>query len=150
MLQPKQSKYRKQFRGRRKGNAKGGTTVSFGDYALQADTRGWVTSRQIEAGRRAAMRFIKRGGKMWIRIFPDKPYTSTAAETPMGSGKGSIDGYVAVVKPGRILFELSGVTEEQAREAFRLAGHKFPVKVRFVKSHQKISDDYKKFASAQQ
>jgi len=144
MLEPKKSKYRKQFRGRRKGNAKGGSSVAFGDYGLQADTVSWITSRQIEAGRRAIMRYVKRGGKVWIRIFPDKPFTSTAAETPMGSGKGSIDGYAAVVKPGRIMFEISGVTEEQAREAFRLAGYKLPVKTRFVMSRTKILDTYVK------
>jgi len=142
MLQPKKSKYRKQFRGRRKGYAKGGLEVSFGDYGLQADTRGWITSRQIEAARRAAVRYVKRGGKIWIRIFPDKPYTGTAAETPMGSGKGSVEGYVAVVKPGRIMFEISGVPEDVARRALELAGYKLSVKVRFVKSRKKISESY--------
>lgn len=142
MLQPKGQKYRKQFRGKRAGMAKGGSEVSFGDYGLKAETRGWMSARQIEAARRAAMRFMKRGGKLWIRIFPDKPYTKGAAETPMGSGKGGIEGYVAVIKPGRVLFEISGITEAQAREALDLASHKLSVKTRFVMSDRNIRKTY--------
>ena len=132
MLQPKRVKWRKEHRGRRRGNAKGGTTLEFGDYGLKALDRGWVTNRQIEAARIAMTRKIKRGGKVWINIFPDKPYTKKPAETRMGSGKGSPEGWVAVVKPGRVMFELSGVPEPLAREAMRLAGHKLPVKTKFV------------------
>ena len=132
MLQPKRVKHRKQHRGRRRGNAKGGTRVEFGEYGLKALDRGWVTNRQIEAARIAMTRKIKRGGKVWINIFPDKPYTKKPAETRMGSGKGSPEGWVAVVKPGRVMFELSGVPEPLAREAMRLAGHKLPVKTKFV------------------
>ncbi|MGH2544614.1 MAG: 50S ribosomal protein L16, partial [Ardenticatenaceae bacterium] len=124
MLMPKRMKYRKQFRGRLTGKATRGHQVNFGDFGLQALEPAWITSRQIEAARRAVQRYVRRTGKLWIRIFPDKPVTQRAAETRMGSGKGSVDHYVAVVKPGRILFEINGVTEEQAREAFRLAGHK--------------------------
>jgi len=132
MLQPKRVKHRKQHRGRRAGLAKGGTTVEFGEYGLKAVDRGWVTNRQIEAARIAMTRKIKRGGKVWISVFPDKPVTQKPAETRMGSGKGSPEGWVAVVKPGRVMFELSGVPEELAREAMRLAGHKLPVKTKFV------------------
>ncbi len=132
MLQPKRLKYRKQFRGRMKGKASRGTEISFGDYALQAVSPSWVTSRQIEAARRAIVRHVKRGGKLWIRIFPDKPVTKKPAETRMGSGKGSVEHYVAVVKPGRILFEISGVSEDVAREAFRLASQKLPLKTQFL------------------
>ena len=132
MLQPKRVKWRKEHRGRRRGYAKGGTTLEFGDYGLKALDRGWVTNRQIEAARIAMTRKIKRGGKVWINIFPDKPYTKKPAETRMGSGKGSPEGWVAVVKPGRVMFELSGVPEPLAREAMRLAGHKLPVKTKFV------------------
>ena len=132
MLQPKRSKYRKQFRGRMKGQATRGTEVAFGDYGLQALERAWVTARQIEASRRAIWRHVRRRGKYWIRIFPDKPVTAKPAETRMGKGKGSVDHYVAVVKPGRILFELGGVGEEAAREAMRLAAHKLPMKCQFV------------------
>jgi large subunit ribosomal protein L16 len=132
MLQPKRVKWRKEHRGRMRGNARGGTRVEFGEYGLKATERGWVTNRQIEAARIAMTRKIKRGGKVWINIFPDKPYTKKPAETRMGSGKGSPEGWVAVVKPGRVMFELSGVPEPLAREAMRLAGHKLPVKTKFV------------------
>lgn len=132
MLMPKRMKYRKQFRGRMKGKATRGNQVSFGDYGLQALEPSWISSRQIEAARRAVQRYVRRTGKLWIRIFPDKPVTQRAAETRMGSGKGAVDHYVAVVKPGRILFEIAGVTEEQAKEAFRLAGHKLPIKTQVI------------------
>src|SRR5213592_1209421 len=132
MQMPKKTKFRKVHRGRRRGESKGQTTVQFGDFGLKAIDRGWITNRQIEAARIAMTRKIKRGGKVWINIFPDKPYTKKPAETRMGSGKGSPEGWVAVVKPGRVMFEMSGVSEELAREAMRLAGHKLPVKTKFV------------------
>jgi large subunit ribosomal protein L16 len=132
MLMPKRVKHRKVMRGRRKGNSKGGTAVTFGEYGLKSLERGWVTNRQIEAARVAMTRKIKRGGKVWINIFPDKPITKKPAETRMGSGKGNPEAWVAVVKPGRVMFELSGVDEELAREAMRVAGHKLPLKTRFV------------------
>jgi large subunit ribosomal protein L16 len=132
MLSPRKVKHRKQHRGRMRGMAKGGTEVSFGEFGLQALTAGWITNRQIESARVAMTRHIKRGGKVWINIFPHKAYTKKPAETRMGSGKGSPEGWVAVVKPGRVMFELSGVPEEVAREAMRLAAHKLPVKCRFV------------------
>src|SRR6476620_2545607 len=132
MLAPKRVKHRKQFRGRMRGFSKGGTNVSFGEYGLKALDRGWITNRQIEAARVAMTRKIKRGGKVWITIFPDKPYTKKPAETRMGNGKGNPQGWVAVVKPGRGMFELSGVPEPLAREAMELAGHKLPVKTKFV------------------
>ncbi|MCL4459399.1 MAG: 50S ribosomal protein L16 [Chloroflexi bacterium] len=132
MLQPKRIKYRKAQRGRMKGRASRGTTVAFGDFGLQALEASWIDSRQIEAARRAITHHIKRDGKVWIRIFPDKPVTAKPAETRMGSGKGALDHWVAVVKPGRILFEVSGVKEEAAREAMRLAAHKLPIKTMFV------------------
>ncbi len=132
MLMPKRTKYRKQHRGRRTGMAKGGTNVSFGDYGLKSLEEAWVTARQIEAARIAITRTIRRGGKVWITIFPDKPITQKPAETRMGSGKGNPEFWVAVVKPGRVMFELSGVPEDLAREAMRKAGHKLPVKTRFV------------------
>jgi large subunit ribosomal protein L16 len=132
MLQPKRAKYRKQFRGRMKGMATRGATVAFGDYGLQALEPAWVTARQIEAARRAVVRHVRRRGKYWIRIFPDKPVTAKPAETRMGKGKGAVDHYVAVVKPGRIMFELGGVPEDMAREALRLAAHKLPLKCQFV------------------
>ena len=132
MLAPKRVIHRKQHRGRMRGNAKGGTEISFGEYGLQAVDRGWITNRQIEAARIAMTRYMKRGGKVWINIFPQKPYTKKPAETRMGSGKGSPEGWVAVIKPGRVMFEVSGVSEEVAREALRLASHKLPVKCRFV------------------
>jgi large subunit ribosomal protein L16 len=132
MLLPKRTKYRKQHRGRMKGRAGRGNTLSFGEYGLQALEPCWMTSRQIEAARRAIVRHVKRGGKLWIRIFPDKPVTSKPAETRMGGGKGAVDHWVAVVKPGRMIFEIAGVPEEAAREAMRLASHKLPIKTRFV------------------
>ena len=132
MLSPKRVKHRKVMRGKRRGNAKGGSDINFGEYGLKALDRGWVTNRQIEAARIAMTRKIKRGGKVWINVFPDKPVTQKPAETRMGSGKGSPEGWVAVVKPGRVMFELSGVSEDLAREAMRLAGHKLPVKTKFV------------------
>ena len=132
MLMPKRTKFRKQHRGRRAGTTKGGGSVSFGDYGLQALTSGWITARQIEAARIAMTRHIKRGGKVWITVFPDKPVTEKPAETRMGSGKGNPEYWVAVVKPGRVMFELSGVDESLAREAMRLAGHKLPIRTKFV------------------
>lgn len=132
MLQPRKTKYRKQFRGKRRGVASSANSVHFGEYGLQTKDCGWITDRQIEAARRAITGSIKRKGKVWLRIFPDKPYTKKPAEVKMGKGKGDIEGYVAVVRPGRILFELGGVSEEAAREAFRLAGHKISLKTRFV------------------
>ena len=132
MLMPKRVKYRKQQRGRMRGNSKGGTSVSFGEYGLKAMERGWISSRQIEAARVAMTRKIKRGGKVWINIFPDKPVTQKPAETRMGSGKGNPEFWVSVVKPGRVMFELAGVPEDLAREAMRKAGHKLPIKTRFV------------------
>jgi len=132
MLMPKRVKRRKQQRGRMKGNAKRGAELNFGHYGLKALEPHWITARQIEAARIAMTRHIKRGGKVWINIFPDKPFTKKPAETRMGKGKGTPEYWVAVVKPGRILFELEGVTEELAREAFRLASHKLPIKTKFV------------------
>jgi large subunit ribosomal protein L16 len=132
MLMPKKVKYRKQQRGRRSGPASRGNHVDFGDFGLMALEAAWITNRQIEASRIAINRYIKRGGKMWIRIFPDKPYTKKPLETRMGKGKGNLEGWVAVVKPGRILFELEGVSLEAAQEAFRLAAHKLPIKTRFI------------------
>ena len=132
-LMPKRVKYRKQQRGSRKGNAKGGSAVAFGEYGLQALTRDWVTNIQIEACRVAINRHMKRRGKVWIRIFPDKPISKKPLETRMGKGKGATEGWVAVVKPGRILFELDGVTEHEAQEALRLAAAKLPVRTRFVR-----------------
>ena len=132
MLMPRKVRHRKVQRGRMTGDAKGGTRVTFGDYGLQAQEVGWITARQIEAARVAMTRAIKRGGKVWINIFPDKPVTEKPAETRMGSGKGNPEYWVAVVKPGRVMFEMSGVTEELAREAMRLAAHKLPIKTKFV------------------
>tara|TARA_B100000029_G_C17050370_1_gene769252 strand:+ start:112 stop:525 length:414 start_codon:yes stop_codon:yes gene_type:complete len=132
MLMPKKTKYRKSFRGRRKGNSKGGNVVSFGDFGLQAVETSYVTGRQIEAARITITRTMKRGGKVWINIFPHKPITKKPAEVRMGSGKGNVEYYVAVVKPGRIVFEISGVSEDVAREAMRKAGHKLPMKTKFV------------------
>ena len=129
---PKKTKYRKSFRGRRKGNSKGGNVVTFGDFGLQAVETSYVTARQIEAARITITRTMKRGGKVWINIFPHKPITKKPAEVRMGSGKGNVEYYVAVVKPGRILFEISGVSENVAREAMRKAGHKLPMKTKFV------------------
>jgi len=132
MLIPKRVKHRKQHRGRMRGRAKGGTEVHFGDFGLLALEPGWITNRQIEAARVAMTRHIRRGGKVWINVFPDKPVTQKPAETRMGSGKGNPEHWVAVVKPGRVMFELSGVPEATAREAMRLAMHKLPIKTRFV------------------
>ncbi len=132
MLMPKRTKYRKVQKGRMAGKAKGGTRVSYGDYGLKAVEPGWITSRQIEAARVAMTRKIKRGGKVWINIFPDKPVTEKPAETRMGSGKGNPEYWVAVVKPGRVMFEMAGVDEDLAKEAMTLAGYKLPVKTRFV------------------
>jgi large subunit ribosomal protein L16 len=133
MLSPKRTKFRKQQRGRMTGLASRGNTLNFGEYALQSTEPCWITARQIEAARRAMTRYIRRGGKIWIRIFPDKPVTMRAAETRMGSGKGSPEYWVAVVKPGRIMFEIAGVSEEVAREAMRLAAQKLPIKTKFVR-----------------
>ncbi len=133
MLMPRKTKHRKQFRGRRAGFAKGQLDVQFGDFGIKALENGWVTNRQIEAARIAMTRKIKRGGKVWINVFPDKPFTKKPAETRMGSGKGSPEGWVTVVKPGRVMFELSGVDEPLAKEALRLAAQKLPIKTRFVK-----------------
>ena len=132
MLQPKRVKYRKSHKGHRRGRAQTGDTVVFGDFGLRAVESAWLTSRQIEAARRAITHHIRRGGNVWIRIFPDKPVTKKPAETRMGSGKGSPDHWVVVVKPGRILFEMAGVGEEVAKEAMRLASHKLPIDTKFV------------------
>ncbi len=132
MLSPKRTKFRKQQRGRMRGNAYRGNTINFGDFALQAIEPCWITSRQIEAARRAITRYVRRGGKIWIRIFPDKPVTMRPAETRMGSGKGSPEFWVAVVKPGRIMFEIAGIPEDTAREAMRLAAQKLPIKTKFI------------------
>lgn len=132
MLMPKRVKWRKQMRGRMKGRASRGTEVTFGEYGLQALEPGWVTARQIEAARRSLVRYMKRRGKVWIRIFPDKPVTRKPAETRMGKGKGAVDHWVAVVRPGRVLFELSGLPGDAAREAMRLAAHKLSIKTKFI------------------
>ncbi len=132
MLMPKKMKFRKQQRGKRRGLAYRGSQISFGKFALKSAGCGWISARQIEAGRRSITRYIKRGGQVWIRVFPDKPVTETSAETPMGSGKGAVDHFVAVVKPGRIIYELDGVSEEVAKEAMRLASHKISVKTVFI------------------
>lgn len=132
MLQPKRSKYRKQFRGKMRGISTAASTVHFGEYGMQAKECGWVSDRQIEAARRAITGYIKRRGKIWLRIFPDKPFTKKPAEVKMGKGKGDIEGHVAVVKPGRVIFEIAGVDIDVAREAFRLADHKFGIKTRFI------------------
>ena len=136
MLMPKRVKYRKQQRGRVRGKAQSGSTITFGQYGLKALEAYWITSRQIEAARIAMTRHIKRGGKVWIRIFPDKPVTKKPAETRMGKGKGAPEFWVAVVKPGRVMFEIEGVTEDIAKEALRLASHKLPIKTRFVSREQ--------------
>ena len=136
MLLPKRVKHRKVFRGRMKGKATRGNTVTYGEYGLMATKPCWITSRQIEAARIAMTRYTKRGGQVWIKIFPDKPVTQKPAETRMGSGKGSPEYWVAVVKPGRVLFEIAGVSEEVAREALRLAGNKLPIRCKFVKSEK--------------
>ncbi len=139
MMAPKHSKYRKAHRGRMRGHPLAGATIAFGEYGLQALEPAWISSKQIEAARRTITRYIKRGGKLWIRIFPDKPFTKKPAETRMGSGKGNIEGYVAVVKPGRIMFELAGVDEATAKEALRLARHKLPIKTKFVARAEAVS-----------
>src|SRR6059036_1690841 len=133
MLMPKKVKYRKQMRGRRRGKAWRGSTISFGDYGLKVLEPGWVTDKQIEAARIAMTRFVKRGGKIWVRIFPDKPVTKKPAETRMGKGKGAPEAWVAVVKPGRVIFEMEGLEGKTARDAMRLAASKLPVPTRFVK-----------------
>jgi large subunit ribosomal protein L16 len=132
MLAPKRVKFRKMMKGRRRGKAQSGNTLNFGNYGVKAADAGWITSRQIEAARIAMTRFVKRGGKIWIRIFPDKPITKKAAETRMGKGKGAPEEWVAVVRPGRVLYEIEGVDEATAREAFRLAAHKLPVQTIFL------------------
>ncbi|MCD6167310.1 50S ribosomal protein L16 [candidate division KSB1 bacterium] len=136
MLMPNRVKHRKQQRGRRKGKATRGAEISFGSYGLKALEAAWITSRQIEAARVAITRHVRRGGKLWIRIFPDKPVTKKPAETRMGKGKGAPEFWVAVVKPGRILFEIEGVPEDLAREAMRLASHKLPIKTKFVTAEE--------------
>jgi len=138
MLIPKRVKHRKQFRGRMKGKAHRGNTLAHGDFGLVALEPAWITNRQIEAARIAMTRYIKRGGKVWIQIFPDKPITAKPAETRMGSGKGSPEYWVAVVKPGRVMFEMDGVSEEEAREAMRLAAHKLPIKTKFIKREEVV------------
>mgnify|MGYP005993324261 FL=1 len=138
MLMPKKTKYRKSHRGRRKGMSKGGTEVNFGDYGLQALETSYITGKQIEAARITITRTMQRKGKVWINIFPHKPITKKPAEVRMGSGKGAVEYYVAVVKPGRIIFEISGVTEDIAREAMRKAGHKLPINTKFVMRHTRV------------
>ena len=135
---PKRTKFRKHHRGRMRGRAKGGDTVAFGEFGLQATEASWITSAQIESARIALTRHVRRGGKVWIRLFPDKPVTSTPAETRMGKGKGAVDFWVAVVKPGRVMFEIEGVPLDVAREAMRLAGHKLPLKTRFVARDREV------------
>jgi large subunit ribosomal protein L16 len=141
MLMPKRRKYLKQMRGRRKGTAHRGAKVQFGDYGLQALEPAWITSRQIEACRRTIVRHIKRRGKIWIRIFPDKPVTAKPAETRMGKGKGSVDHWVAVVKPGRVMFEMAGVPEEVAKDALSLAAYKLPIRTKFIKRKDPITGE---------
>jgi large subunit ribosomal protein L16 len=136
MLQPKKRKYRKDFRGKRRGNAGRGNSIDFGDFALKSLGRGWVSARQIEAARKAISHHTKRIGKLWIRAFPDKPITQKAAGSKMGSGKGDIEEYVAVIKPGKIIFEIAGVDQAVAKEAFRKAGHKLSVKTLFMSKHE--------------
>ena len=136
MLMPKRVKYRREHRGKMRGRTKGGAEVAFGEYGLQALEASWITNRQIEAARIAMTRYMKRGGKVWIKIFPHKPYTAKPLEVRMGSGKGAPEGWVAVVKPGKIMFEIAGVSEEVAREALRLASHKLPIKCKFVKREE--------------
>jgi large subunit ribosomal protein L16 len=138
MLMPKRVKYRKQFRGRMRGKAKGGTNLLNGEFGIQALEPGWITSRQIEAVRRTIVRHMRRRGKYWVRIFPDKPVTAKPAETRMGKGKGAVDHWVAVVKPGRIIFEVAGVSDDVAREALRLAGYKLPIKTQVVSREEQL------------
>ena len=144
MLMPKRVKRRRQFRGRMKGKANKGNTIAYGEYGLVALEPGWITSNQIEAARVAMTRYIRRGGKVWVDIFPHKPVTKKPAETRMGSGKGSPEYWVAVVKPGRVMFEMAGIPEDVAREALRLASHKLPVKCKFVKKADEVSADESK------
>lgn len=139
MLMPKRVKYRKQMRGRMKGKSLRGSVVSFGEFGLQALEPVWLTSRQIESARRTMVRYIRRRGKIWIRVFPDKPFTKRAAETRMGTGKGPVEYWVAVVRPGRVMFEMGGIPEEEAREALRLAAMKLPIKTKFVRRIDPIS-----------
>lgn len=141
MLIPKRFKYRKMHRGRMKGKAQRGNSLAFGEYGLQAMEPIWMTSRQLEAARRAMVHYLKRGGKIWIRVFPDKPVTQKAAETRMGGGKGMVDHYVAVIKPGRMIFEVGGVDLESAQEAMRLAAHKLPIRTRFVGREQELGGE---------
>jgi large subunit ribosomal protein L16 len=141
MLMPKRVKYRKQMRGRMTGKADRGADVQFGEFGLQALEPAWITQRQIEAARRAIVRFIKRSGRVWIRIFPDKPVTAKPAETRMGKGKGNVDHWVCVVKPGRVMFEMSGIDEETARQALRLAGFKMPIQTKFIKRVDPVSGE---------
>ena len=136
MLQPKRTKFRKAHRGRMRGLAYTGSAIEFGDFGLQALAPHWLTARQIEAGRRAITRYVRRGGKLWIRVFPDKPITKKPLEVRQGSGMGPVEAWVAVVKPGRVLYEISGVREEVAREAMRLAAHKLPIATRFVRRQE--------------
>lgn len=141
MLMPKRVKYRKQTRGRMTGKALRGADVQFGEFGLQALEPAWITQRQIEAARRAIVRYIKRRGRVWIRIFPDKPVTAKPAETRMGKGKGAVDHWVCVVKPGRVLFEMAGIDEDTARQALRLAGFKMPIQTKFIKRTDPISGE---------
>ena len=141
MLMPKRTKYRRVHRGRLKGKAMRGNTLAYGDYGLVAAEGAWITSNQIEAARIAMTRYIRRGGQVWIKVFPDKPITEKPAETRMGSGKGSVDHWVAVVKPGRVLFEMNGVAEEVAREAMRLAMHKLPIKCKFIAKEKAVEEE---------
>ena len=141
MLMPKRTKYRRVHRGRLKGKAMRGNTLAYGDYGLVASEGAWITSNQIEAARIAMTRYIRRGGQVWIKVFPDKPITEKPAETRMGSGKGSVDHWVAVVKPGRVLFEMNGVAEEVAREAMRLAMHKLPIKCKFIAKEKAVEEE---------
>jgi large subunit ribosomal protein L16 len=136
MLQPKRTKFRKMMRGRMRGTAQTGNEIQFGDFGLQALAPVWLTARQIEAGRRAITRYVRRGGKLWIRVFPDKPITKKPLEVRQGSGKGPVEAWVCVVRPGRVIYEISGVKEETAREAMRLAAHKLPIKTRFLKREE--------------
>ena len=136
MLMPRKMKHRKQQRGKRRGIESRGTVLNFGEFGIKALEPCWLTARQIESARRAMTRYIKRGGEVWIRVFPDKPVTTTSAETPMGSGKGTVDHFAAVVRPGRILFEMGGVSHDLAKEAMRLASHKLPIKTTFVKKEE--------------
>ena len=140
MLMPKRVKHRKQFRGSMRGKATRGNKISYGDYGIVAMEPGWIKSNQIEAARIAMTRYVKRGGKVWIKIFPDKPVTATPAETRMGKGKGALEYWVAVVKPGRVMFEMNGVSEEIAKEAMRLASHKLPIKCKFVTRAQQEAE----------